>query len=183
MTGTKLLVALVIATGSLAPGGVGRSKIMARTVLRPASSILRLRGTGQASGCGENDEEGHAARTHRVKPGETLWTIARKECGSAGDWSAIYRLNRSTIGPDPADLRPGTVLVLSAHTPVFATRPALLAASRAPAVHGTRGPERPRERMTPSPDPRDPFMFIGAQVSSGPRPVRSPGRDPFSFER
>ncbi|MEZ5091599.1 LysM peptidoglycan-binding domain-containing protein [Nocardioides sp.] len=60
-----------------------------------------------------------AAGTHRVGPGDTLWTIAARdlppdateaEIGAA--WRRIYRLNRVAIGDDPDLLLPGIVLVL-----------------------------------------------------------------------
>jgi hypothetical protein len=67
------------------------------------------------------DLEGPCAptrRIHVVAEGEWLWRIARVELVGAGDVEvhryadAIYRANRTAIGPDPDLLQPGLVLVL-----------------------------------------------------------------------
>ncbi|MFI1967268.1 transglycosylase family protein [Streptomyces pathocidini] len=52
-------------------------------------------------------------RTHVVRPGESLSTIAQ-HYGVRGGWLALYRLNASVIGRDPNDLAVGTKLRLPA---------------------------------------------------------------------
>jgi resuscitation-promoting factor RpfA len=49
--------------------------------------------------------------TYTVRPGDTLAAIAR-EFSIAGDWQALYALNRAVIGPAPDVIRPGEVLQL-----------------------------------------------------------------------
>ena len=52
-----------------------------------------------------------------VRPGDTLWDIARRHLPASATssdvaraWPRWYAANRAVIGPDPALLRPGTRL-------------------------------------------------------------------------
>ncbi len=162
MTGTTLLIALVVATGSVIPTGAGTPRIPSSTAHRPTRRILEPHPPRNEFRAGAGDHALHATRNYRVRPGETLWTIARKEYGSAAAWSDLYRLNRTAIGSDPADLRPGTVLVLSARSPVAPARHALPAASHTPVVRAAPGPARSTGRQAPPAGLRDPFEFGGA---------------------
>ena len=54
-----------------------------------------------------------------VRPGDTLWAIARRDLGSAADdaaviarWHEIYELNRTVIGADPDLIQPAQRLRL-----------------------------------------------------------------------
>jgi len=49
---------------------------------------------------------------HVMKPDETLSHLALKYYGSAirDKWMIIYEANKEAIGPDPAHVKPGTVL-------------------------------------------------------------------------
>lgn len=49
---------------------------------------------------------------HTMRPDETLSHLALKYYGSAvrEKWMIIYEANKAVIGPDPAHVRPGTVL-------------------------------------------------------------------------
>jgi|GEM_PF-6641805 len=47
-----------------------------------------------------------------LKSGETLADVARRELGSAGKWSKLYKVNRSTIGDNPDMVQPGTKLII-----------------------------------------------------------------------
>jgi hypothetical protein len=74
------------------------------------------------------------ARTeHRVRPGDSLWSIAVAALPSADTaqvdraWRRIYRANRAAVGHDPDLLLPGTIL----HTPDPLT------------IGGSDGPRRP----------------------------------------
>ncbi len=55
---------------------------------------------------------GPSARTYTVRPGDSLYSIARSELGDGGRWRELLRRNRAPIGPDPDRLQPGVVLVL-----------------------------------------------------------------------
>jgi len=49
---------------------------------------------------------------HVVAAGDTPTTITQKYYGSTepAKWTAIYEINKTAIGPDPNQLRPGMVL-------------------------------------------------------------------------
>lgn len=59
-----------------------------------------------------------AVRTHVVRPGDSLWSVSAQLLPGDGPavldqtWRAIYRENRSAIGPDPNLILPGTPLRL-----------------------------------------------------------------------
>lgn len=54
-----------------------------------------------------------AAGAHIVRPGETLWRIARRVLGDGRRWKDIHDVNRDRV-PDPDRLRVGTELRLPA---------------------------------------------------------------------
>jgi len=49
-------------------------------------------------------------KTYTVKPGDTLWAIAKKTLGDGGRWREIYNNNTNVIGKDPNLIFPGQVL-------------------------------------------------------------------------
>jgi LysM repeat protein len=51
-----------------------------------------------------------APKTYTVKPGDTLWAIAKQILGDGGRWREIYNNNVDVIGKDPNLIRPGQVL-------------------------------------------------------------------------
>lgn len=51
---------------------------------------------------------------YEVKPGDSLWAIAKLQYGDGGRWQEIYEANKDTIGPAPDLILPGTKLVMSA---------------------------------------------------------------------
>jgi len=54
--------------------------------------------------------------THRVRPGDSLWSIAERQIPGADSteieagWRRLHRANRAVIGPDPDLIIPGTTL-------------------------------------------------------------------------
>jgi len=50
--------------------------------------------------------------TFRVRRGESLWRIARRQLGSGHKWRALYEANKDRIGGDPDYIKPGTRLIL-----------------------------------------------------------------------
>lgn len=52
------------------------------------------------------------SKTYIVKPGESLFLIAKKVLGDGSKWQVIYTKNKSTIGPNPNQIKPGQVLTL-----------------------------------------------------------------------
>ena len=51
-------------------------------------------------------------KTYVVRPGDSLYKIAKLELGDGNKWRQIYEANRKTIGPDPNLIRPGQQLVM-----------------------------------------------------------------------
>lgn len=49
---------------------------------------------------------------YAVKPGESLWSIAKLNFGDGSKWNEIYALNKDKIGPDPNLITPGLDLVM-----------------------------------------------------------------------
>jgi nucleoid-associated protein YgaU len=56
-----------------------------------------------------------------VRPGDSLWAIARRDLGSEADdaavtarWHEIYELNRTVVGADPDLIQPAQRLRLPA---------------------------------------------------------------------
>ena len=74
---------------------------------------------GSAGGADRQGQGGSAGSGHVVvvRPGDSLWKIAAEHLPSpcsdqqvAVAWPAWYAANRSSIGPDPGQIRPGTRL-------------------------------------------------------------------------
>jgi nucleoid-associated protein YgaU len=66
----------------------------------------------------------HMRRTVRVRPGDTLWSLAARDlpvdspdASITARWHAIYAANRSLIGPDPDVIEPGLRLRLPGKDP------------------------------------------------------------------
>ena len=52
------------------------------------------------------------AVTHTIRPGESLYSIAKRYYKNANRWRVIFDANRDVLGSDPDDLQPGTKLVI-----------------------------------------------------------------------
>ena len=59
---------------------------------------------------GSRDTRRRMMSEYTVKPGDTLWGIAHKECGDGSVWPVIYHENRWVIGNNPNLIHPGQVL-------------------------------------------------------------------------
>lgn len=53
-----------------------------------------------------------AARTYRVKAGDSLYVIAKDVLGDAARWGELFELNKQTLGNDPNRLKVGQTLTL-----------------------------------------------------------------------
>lgn len=51
-------------------------------------------------------------KVYVVKPGDSLWKIAKLQLGDGNKYSAIYNANKAVIGPDPNKITPGMKLVM-----------------------------------------------------------------------
>jgi len=47
-----------------------------------------------------------------VKPGDSLYRIAKDQLGNAERWKELLALNKAVIHGDPTQLQPGQTLVL-----------------------------------------------------------------------
>lgn len=72
--------------------------IMTETEIRQASSTATSRPAPSTP------------KTYTVKPGDTLWAIAKKFLGDGKRWREIYNNNTNVIGKDPNLIFPGQVL-------------------------------------------------------------------------
>ena len=76
--------------------------IMAETEIRPAPTMVSSTATSRPASS--------TPKTYTVKPGDTLWAIAKKTLGDGGRWREIYNNNTNVIGKDPNLIFPGQVL-------------------------------------------------------------------------
>lgn len=49
-------------------------------------------------------------KTYTVRPGDTLWAIAKRTLGDGSRWRDIYEANKATIGPDANLIQVGMTL-------------------------------------------------------------------------
>ncbi|MEU6296809.1 transglycosylase family protein [Streptomyces erythrochromogenes] len=122
--------------------------------IRVAQEVLAAQGWNAWPVCSKR--YGLAGRMHTVRGGDTLVTIAR-ERRVKGGWQALYEANRQTIGPKPAAIEVGTLLLLPDPPP--AAKP----------------PHAPVAKPTPAPVP-----VPGAKPSPAPAgvPVPAPAAEP-----
>ncbi|WP_435886062.1 transglycosylase family protein [Streptomyces erythrochromogenes] len=88
--------------------------------IRVAQEVLAAQGWNAWPVCSKR--YGLAGRMHTVRGGDTLVTIA-KERRVKGGWQALYEANRQTIGPKPAEIAVGTLLLLPDAPPEPAPKP------------------------------------------------------------
>ncbi len=53
-------------------------------------------------------------KVYIVRPGDSLWKIAKLQLGNGSKYSIIYNTNKKIIGPDPNKIKPGMKLVMPA---------------------------------------------------------------------
>jgi hypothetical protein len=88
----------------------------------PARCILSVVAAGVLAAQPLHAQETTPPRTHTVKPGDTLWDLAKLYLGDAFLWPEIYRLNRDIV-EDPHWIYPGEVLRLTSEEPTVAVAP------------------------------------------------------------
>jgi nucleoid-associated protein YgaU len=74
----------------------------------PAEASRTVRGTGEPSAA---DAAG-GGRTYRVKPGDSFYSIAKKELGDASRWKELFALNKQAVKGDATNLQIGQIVKL-----------------------------------------------------------------------
>ncbi|MFD9522354.1 transglycosylase family protein [Streptomyces sp. NPDC059979] len=120
--------------------------------IRVAEDVLGTQGWNAWPVCSKR--YGLAGRMHTVRAGDTLESIARKH-GVRGGRQALYEANRELLGPGPAALAVGVLLVIPTPEPPAAPAPPEPPAAPAPAG--------------PNPPPAD---------AGGPPPATAPTPEP-----
>lgn len=142
-----VLTTEVVAKVLVAGGGgsvVVRRADGVRLLLLATCGVVALAGPASATGPGHHDDRpaigapalaglplpdratsevsrapAPSSRSHRVRPGDSLWAIAEQRLGPTADtgdvvayWHRIYSRNAAVIGPDPDLILPGQLLEL-----------------------------------------------------------------------
>ncbi|MFD6231256.1 transglycosylase family protein [Streptomyces sp. NPDC060232] len=153
--------------------------------IRVAQEVLAAQGWSAWPVCSKR--YGLAGRMHTVRGGDTLVTIAR-ERRVEGGWQALYEANREAIGPKPAVIAVGMLLVLPdakpSPAPVAKPSPAPVA-KPSPAPVAEPNPEalprplpaaepKPAAAAKPGPVPaatREPVTAAGPKPLAEPEPA------------
>lgn len=61
---------------------------------------------------GERPVTKEIPKEYIIKPGDTLWSIAKKLTGNGANWKTIYDKNKNVIGSNPNLIFPGQKLVI-----------------------------------------------------------------------
>ena len=94
-----------IAAALSVPGGWQALYATNRSAIGPDPDVIQSGAVLMLPGAG-------SPARYTVAPGDTLYAIAAA-LSVPGGWQALYAANRSAIGPDPAAISPGTVLITS----------------------------------------------------------------------
>lgn len=82
------------------------------SVFRPPSSVVRDLSSGSPNlPARQKTVPAETTRSHVVRPGETLSSIAQQYYGSPNDWRKILTANQKTI-KDADRIAPGTKLII-----------------------------------------------------------------------
>jgi nucleoid-associated protein YgaU len=96
---------------------------LSKPISSPPVSAAAQAATTTTTGAATTSTSGDATSTYRVRPGDSLWAVARRTMAApktvaaiATAWQQIYADNRSVIGNDPGVLHVGVVLSLRSHS-------------------------------------------------------------------
>lgn len=92
--------------------GIGQRLVLPPKSAASAPAAAAVRSRAAASAPGDRATPSGSARTHVVRSGETLSSIARTWFGDATRWRSIYDANRRLIGTDPGRLEVGMALAI-----------------------------------------------------------------------
>ncbi|MET9572059.1 transglycosylase family protein [Streptomyces virginiae] len=116
--------------------------------IRVAQEVLGTQGWNAWPVCSKR--YGLAGRMHTVRVGDTLATIAR-ERRVKGGWQALYEANRETIGPKPAVIAVGALLVIPEPSPVPGAVPGSVPVAKPSPVPGAVPGPVPVAKPSPVP--------------------------------
>ncbi|MDQ1039624.1 hypothetical protein QFZ75_006040 [Streptomyces sp. V3I8] len=133
--------------------------------IKVAEKVLRVQGWKAWPTCSKRYRL--TGRTHVVKRGESLSSIARRY-GIEGGWQALYALNRQVVGPRPDRLDTGTLLRLP-KAPAPGHRPKPQKGGEPAKKPATGRPSAPRPSATPTP----PAPPVTPTPSAPPAPATS----------
>jgi hypothetical protein len=139
-----------------------------RGPVRTTASVIAAAALLAAAPAAAQDEPAQPGQVHVVRPGETLWDIARACLSDPFLWPEIFRLNTATV-EDPARIYPAERLVLPScrhdEGPVFDT----------PRPQGPQGPTLRIGELEPRPAVLQGDFYRAAFVAR-PREVPMVGR-------
>lgn len=69
-------------------------------------------GNGNATAAKPGEKNADGKRTYTVKAGDSFYSIAKSQLGSASRWKELLALNNAVVKGDPTSLQPGQRLVL-----------------------------------------------------------------------
>lgn len=84
-------------------------EVKVRTFAESPSTRTAVQGANQLR---SREDTKPKPKVYIVKPGDTLYGIAKLQLGDGGKWQDIYDNNRKKIGPDPDLIQVGTKLVM-----------------------------------------------------------------------
>ncbi|MFE5725018.1 LysM peptidoglycan-binding domain-containing protein [Streptomyces erythrochromogenes] len=121
--------------------------------IQVAQEVLAAQGWNAWPVCSKR--YGLAGRMHTVRGGDTLVTIAR-ERRVKGGWQALYEANRETVGPKPAAIAVGTLLLLPdppapKPPPVPAAKPSPMPVAKPTPVPAAKPTPIPAAKPSPMP--------------------------------
>lgn len=105
-----------------------------------------------------------ASRSHTVRPGDTLWDLARQYLGDPFQWPQIFRLNPDVI-EDPHWIYPGEVLQLPGSAAIIAAAPGTGGGENT----GTTALTAPVDDQPPGPETPTIFASAAVRQSGAPR--------------
>lgn len=114
---TETPVNLACAIEDFEYGERGGSRDMDYTLLLREYRFIAVRKVGgestPAGAKAPRPDARTTAKTYVVKPGDSLFLIAKRVYGDGSRWRALYEANKSTIGPDANLIKPGQKLVVA----------------------------------------------------------------------
>lgn len=104
--------AKVLADANAKLGDPNRLKVGSLVSIPPLPADADSRTAAGAATPASAKSDANGKRTYTVKSGDSFYSIAKTQLGSASRWKELLALNNSTVKGDPTALQPGQRLVL-----------------------------------------------------------------------